>query len=1033
VSGIVFIDSRVKDLEQLLAGLAADVQAVVLDSERDGIAQIAAALQGVTDLASLHIISHGSSGTFYLGSAVLTESSLAGYQSELAQIGASLAEDGDLLLYGCDVGAGAEVQSFIEALALYTGADVAASTDATGSNLAGGDWALEVSTGAVETDVLLSSATQQSYAYALAQGSVINGTPGNDAILGGVDDDTISGFEGSDTLDGSFGNDLIDGGSGFDTLIGGYGNDTLLGGDDTDYLRGGAGSDSLVGGEGNDHLEGLETGGGAVDGNNTLQGGNGDDYLRGSVGADWLDGEAGSDALVGGGGSDSLFGGVGDDSLSVNPWGTTPVSVLMDGGDGDDFLQTGAVSLVSGSAVTISGGIGADRIEVQNPFGQPSGTYYPVTLVVDGQGGVDAFEYSSSYGTVSPESFNYSSLEQYSIVNFEAGAGGDVLDIYTFLNISAASGGYSGGNPFNASLGFLRLSQSNADTLLQWDVDGATASSYTWATIATFKDIHKSSITSDNFAGRLIIGTSENDTLIGGLGNDTIQGLAGDDVLDGSLGADTLEGGPGNDTFYVDDDSDEVIESSNSALGLGLALLADGGTLQGITDTVIAAINCSLAGVANVENLTLTNDVTATSEGVLPTSGTGNELDNVITGNALDNTLAGLGGNDTLDGGGGFDTAQYTGSAGQYALIEHQGAAHAADRVASRDGVDRLQGIERLQFLGDGATQLLPSSAAFTALEYVASHADLIGAFGANAQAGFDHFVGYGRFEGRTATFNGLSYIASYGDLINALGANADAGVSHYIQWGRNEGRTTSFDGLSYIASYGDLINAFGANADLGASHYISYGRNEGRTASFDGLEYIASYADLINAFGANAQAGESHYIQYGHNEGRATTFDGLAYIASYADLINAFGANAHAGAEHYLQYGRNEGRGVTFSGLEYIASYSDLINAFGANAHAGADHFVRHGYGEGRTVTFDGLEYIASYGDLIRAFGANADAGASHYIQYGLNEGRTEHFDPVQYLANYADLQAAFGSDTQLATLHYIQYGYAEGRTDAA
>jgi hypothetical protein len=135
MSGVVFVDTRVQDYERLVAGLATDLQVVILDPDQDGIAQIAQALDGATDLDSIHIISHGSSGTLYLGSIVLAENNLGDYADELAQIGASLAEDGDLLLYGCSVGAGEAGESFLEQLASYTGTTIAASTDLMGNTV----------------------------------------------------------------------------------------------------------------------------------------------------------------------------------------------------------------------------------------------------------------------------------------------------------------------------------------------------------------------------------------------------------------------------------------------------------------------------------------------------------------------------------------------------------------------------------------------------------------------------------------------------------------------------------------------------------------------------------------------------------------------------------------------------------------------------------------------------------------------------------------------------------------------------------
>ena len=154
MSSYVLIDSRVQNIDSVRAGLASDAVCILLDPLLDGVEQIAAALVGVTDLDSIHIVSHGSEGTLYLGNTILTSDNLNVYSSKLAAIGAVLNSAGDLLLYGCNVGGGATGQSFIDNLARYTGADVAASTDYTGSAVFGGDWVLEASSGAIEAPVL---------------------------------------------------------------------------------------------------------------------------------------------------------------------------------------------------------------------------------------------------------------------------------------------------------------------------------------------------------------------------------------------------------------------------------------------------------------------------------------------------------------------------------------------------------------------------------------------------------------------------------------------------------------------------------------------------------------------------------------------------------------------------------------------------------------------------------------------------------------------------------------------------------------
>jgi Ca2+-binding RTX toxin-like protein len=70
----------------------------------------------------------------------------------------------------------------------------------------------------------------------LHQENRLNGTNGDDVIIGGNLNDTLFGLGGNDYIDGLGGNDLIDGGSGQDTLLGGAGKDTLLGGDGGDVF-----------------------------------------------------------------------------------------------------------------------------------------------------------------------------------------------------------------------------------------------------------------------------------------------------------------------------------------------------------------------------------------------------------------------------------------------------------------------------------------------------------------------------------------------------------------------------------------------------------------------------------------------------------------------------------------------------------------------------------------------------------------------------------------------------------------------------
>ncbi len=166
-TSVVFVDSRVADYQTLIDNLGEPADVFILDARSDGLSQIAADLQGRTAIDALHIISHGSEGALYLGSTVLDSGNLSGYQSQLASIGSSLTQTGDILLYGCNVAQGNLGQSFIQQIAATTGADVAASTDLTGATALGGDWQLEASTGPIETAPVLSNNTQNAYSHVL--------------------------------------------------------------------------------------------------------------------------------------------------------------------------------------------------------------------------------------------------------------------------------------------------------------------------------------------------------------------------------------------------------------------------------------------------------------------------------------------------------------------------------------------------------------------------------------------------------------------------------------------------------------------------------------------------------------------------------------------------------------------------------------------------------------------------------------------------------------------------------------------------
>jgi large repetitive protein len=164
----IFIDTNVTGYEQLAAEWDGRGTIVLIDGSRDGIDQIRSALIGVDGIDAIHIVSHGGEGYFSLGTTRIDQTAVLGeLASSLASIGARLNANGDILIYGCDVGMGTAGQGLIDSLALTTGADVAASVDDTGYIMRGGDWTLENRLGVIESTSLVAQVWEGLLAPAL--------------------------------------------------------------------------------------------------------------------------------------------------------------------------------------------------------------------------------------------------------------------------------------------------------------------------------------------------------------------------------------------------------------------------------------------------------------------------------------------------------------------------------------------------------------------------------------------------------------------------------------------------------------------------------------------------------------------------------------------------------------------------------------------------------------------------------------------------------------------------------------------------
>ena len=463
----------------------------------------------------------------------------------------------------------------------------------------------------------------------------INGLGGNDSIVGGAGADSMSGGDGNDVLDGfnrptngpSTGYNDVD----VDTMAGGFGNDTFNVDNANDVLVDAGGIDTVVArnvhwtlGSGFENLTVLvddEFGGGT---GNEL-----DNVIDGTHAYKaHFEGLGGNDLILGGG-KGSLLGGEGNDTLVGDGLDT------LDGGNGNDML-------IASLGDVLTGGAGADAFV----FGR-AGASIGSSDLMDFVSGTDRIQLNAEVMTALGASGTFSANDPRFYAAAGATSGHDADDRVIF----------------------------DTNGQLYYDPDGSGPQS-SFLIASTFgAQIAATDITVINGtgSGQVINGTAGNDSLVGTAADDTINGFGGNDTIDGAGGNDSMVGGDGDDVYYVNDFADIVVETQNGGI-----------------DEVRATFWYTLPDWVN--NLTL-----------LPSAanGTGNDIDNVIVGNDQYNFINGLGGNDSLVGGAGNDTLD--GGAGNDTLNGGVGD----DTYRNVDGGDTIVdagGTDTMEFRGPGSS-----------------------------------------------------------------------------------------------------------------------------------------------------------------------------------------------------------------------------------------------------------------------------------------------------------------------------------------
>ncbi len=140
---LAVITSDMYDKDTVIAELEKRQDIVVFEidsgSDTNGLAQIQAYLDtNGSKYKAIHLITHGEAGCFDLGNERIDA---AHFDKEAwDELGNSLTDDGEILIYGCDLASDESGEELCSMISEATGAEVAASTDTTGF---GGDWELE--------------------------------------------------------------------------------------------------------------------------------------------------------------------------------------------------------------------------------------------------------------------------------------------------------------------------------------------------------------------------------------------------------------------------------------------------------------------------------------------------------------------------------------------------------------------------------------------------------------------------------------------------------------------------------------------------------------------------------------------------------------------------------------------------------------------------------------------------------------------------------------------------------------------------
>ncbi|MGH1350055.1 MAG: beta strand repeat-containing protein [Methyloligellaceae bacterium] len=464
--------------------------------------------------------------------------------------------------------------------------------------------------------------------------ATINGTLGDDVLIGSLINDDIYGLDGDDLLLGRSGDDFIETD---DSVSGNSGDDFAFGGDGDDLIISLAGDNILFGGEGDDIISAYNsTASGSL---NLLFGGSGGDIIYDSLVDDIVFTGTGPDIVYLTAGNDFV---IGKDNVT-SPSDLDSVSYLF-ALDGVTGTLSGGLNTIESNVVSTNPGdtaqVGLDYlVNVDRIAGSEFDDTFLITNTFRGM-------YDGYDGTVSGPVNMFNAIEGgdgndsitgngYTRLDFITADGGVTVDLASGSSFGSVGGATNVGTDSFTGVNYIKASAYDDILLgsnqafgenfrgLQGDdyIDGAGGGAdradYRNSPNGIIADLSVGPIGSgtvhdgfgtidtlvniENLRGSgnsdMITMDDGDNWVVARGGNDTVYGLGGDDILESNSGDDFLDGGDGNDILDASGNGfDRLVGGAGNDIIIGGGNGNSSGGNRAEYTSATGAITVNLAG-----------------------------------------------------------------------------------------------------------------------------------------------------------------------------------------------------------------------------------------------------------------------------------------------------------------------------------------------------------------------------------------------------------------------------------------------------